>query len=144
MKKILAMFAVFFMMLAFNPANAAVYSDVPANYWANKEITAIVNDGILTLQNNAFLPTKDVSRSDFNTALLRTLGHKQAAISADNPFSDVVSSRADYSDILLSSKLKLKVWTITLCADKSCFIFEYIISDKILFSITALYFTVYI
>ena len=107
MKKILAMFAVFFMMLAFNPANAAVYSDVPANYWANKEITAIVNDGILTLQNNAFLPTKDVSRSDFNSALLRTLGHKQAAISANNPFSDVVSSRTDYSDILLSSKLGL-------------------------------------
>lgn len=107
MKKILALFAVFFMMLAFNPANAAVYSDVPANYWANKEITAVVNDGILTLQNNAFLPTKDVSRSDFNSALLRTLGHKQAAISADNPFSDVVSSRADYSDILLSSKLGL-------------------------------------
>ena len=107
MKKIVAMFAVFFMMLAFNPANAAVYSDVPADYWANKEITAIVNDGILSLQNNAFSPAKEVTRSDFNSALLRTLGHKQASISESNPFSDVVSSRADYSDILLSSKLGL-------------------------------------
>ncbi len=107
MKKILAMFAVFFMMCAFNAANAAVYSDVPANYWANKEITAVVNDGVLPLKGNAFLPTKDVTRSDFNSALLKTLGHKTASLSEKNPFSDVVSSRADYGDILLSSKLGL-------------------------------------
>lgn len=107
MKKILAMFAVFFMMCAFNAANAAVYSDVPADYWANKEITAVVNDGVLPLKGNAFLPTKDVTRSDFNSALLKTLGHKTASLSEKNPFSDVVSSRADYGDILLSSKLGL-------------------------------------
>ena len=108
MKKILAMFAVFFMMLAFNAANAAVYSDVPADYWANKEITAVVNDNVLPLvAKNTFAPTKEVSRSDFNSALLRTLGHGKGAISNANPFSDVVSSRADYGDILLSSKLGL-------------------------------------
>lgn len=107
MKKILAMFAVFFMMCAFNAANAAVYSDVPANYWANTEITAVVTDGVLPLKGNAFLPTKDVTRSDFNSALLKTLGHKTASLSEKNPFSDVVSSRADYGDILLSSKLGL-------------------------------------
>ena len=107
MKKILAMFAVFFMMLAFNPAEAAVYSDVPADYWANKEITAVVNDGILFVKNNAFLPEQDCTRSDFNSALLRTLGHQKGALSTSNPFSDVVSSRADYSDILLSAKLGL-------------------------------------
>ncbi len=107
MKKILAMFAVFFMMLAFNPANAATYSDVPANYWANKEITAVVNDGILSLKNKSFLPDEEVSRSDFNSALLRTLGHKKTTLTDENPFSDVVSSRADYGDILMSSKLGL-------------------------------------
>ncbi len=107
MKKILAMYAVFLMMLAFNPANAAVYKDVSADHWANKEISAVVSDGILDLQNNNFLPEKEVTRSDFNSALLRTLGHKQSSLSEINPFSDVVSSRADYSDILLSSKLGL-------------------------------------
>ena len=107
MKKILAMFAVFFMLTAFNAANAAVYSDVPADHWANTEITAVVNDGILSLEKKAFLPEKDVTRSDFNTALLKTLGHRSATVSEENPFSDVVSSRADYSDILLSSKLGL-------------------------------------
>ena len=66
MKKILAMFAVLFMMGALN-ANAEVYSDVPADYWANTEITAVVNDGILPLQGSAFLPEQDVSRSDFNS-----------------------------------------------------------------------------
>ncbi len=107
MKKILAMVAVFMMLTAFNAANAAVYSDVPADYWANKEITAVVNDGILPLQGKSFLPSKDVTRSDFNSALLRTLGHGTSSISENNPFSDVVSSRADYSDILLSAKLGL-------------------------------------
>lgn len=107
MKKILAMFAVFFMLTAFNAANAAVYSDVPADHWANTEITAVVNDGILSLEKKAFLPEKEVTRSDFNTALLKTLGHRTATVTEENPFSDVVSSRADYGDILLSSKLGL-------------------------------------
>ncbi len=108
MKKILAMFAVFFMMVAYNnAAKADVYSDVPADYWANKEITAVVNDGILQLQGKTFLPEKDVSRSDFNSALLRTLGHRTPSLSESNPFSDVTSSRKDYGDILLSSKLGL-------------------------------------
>lgn len=107
MKKILAMFAVFFMLVSFNAANADVYKDVPADYWANKEITAVVNDGILSLDKKSFYPEKDVTRSDFNTALLKTLGHRTATISEENPFSDVCSQRADYGDILLSSKLGL-------------------------------------
>ena len=108
MKKILAMLAVFFMMIAFNPANAAVYSDVPADYWANKEISAVVSDGVLPLlEKEAFYPEKEVSRSDFNSALLKTLGHRMTTLSETNPFSDVVSSRADYGDILLSYKLGL-------------------------------------
>lgn len=107
MKKILASIAVFFMMLSFSPANAAVYSDVPADYWANKEITAIVENGILPLKKDAFLPEEEVTRSVFNTALLKTLGHRTASLADENPFSDVVSSRSDYGDILLSSKLGL-------------------------------------
>ena len=56
MKKILAILAVFFMMNSFNSADAAVYSDVPADYWANTEISAIVEDGILPLKKNSYLP----------------------------------------------------------------------------------------
>ena len=109
MKKILAIVAVFFMMLAFNPVNAAVYSDVPADYWANTEITAVVNDGILPLiKKDAYLPEQEVSRSDFNSALLRTLGHRKIVSSTvSSPFSDVNSSRNDYGDIMLSSQLGL-------------------------------------
>lgn len=107
MKKILAMFAVVFMLTSFNAANADVYKDVPADYWANKEITAVVNDGVLSLDKKNFYPEKDVTRSDFNTALLKTLGHRTATVSEENPFSDVCASRSDYGDILLSSKLGL-------------------------------------
>ena len=107
MKKTLAMFAVLFMLASLNPANADVYKDVPADYWANKEITAVVNDGVLSLDKKHFYPENDVTRSDFNTALLKTLGHRTATVSEENPFSDVCASRADYGDILLSSKLGL-------------------------------------
>lgn len=107
MKKILATLAVFFMMLSFNTVNAATYSDVPADYWANTEITAIVQDGILPLVKNAYLPEQEVSRSVFNSALLRTLGHRNTNFSGKNPFSDVTSSRADYGDILKSADIGL-------------------------------------
>ena len=107
MKKILASLAVLFMFASFNPANADVYKDVPADYWANTEITAVVQDGVLPLKGNEFFPEQEVSRSLFNSALLKTLGHRSATLSETNPFSDVVSSRADYGDILLSSKLGL-------------------------------------
>ena len=107
MKKILATLAVFFMMLSFNAVNAATYSDVPADYWANTEITAIVEDGILPLVQNAYLPEQEVSRSVFNSALLRTLGHRSTSFVGSNPFSDVTSTRADYGDILKSADIGL-------------------------------------
>ena len=107
MKKILAMFAVFFMMLAFNPVNAAEYADVPADYWANTEITAVVNDNILSLVGDAFYPENEVSRSAFNTALLKTLGHNSANVEYKALFSDVCAERADYADIVLSSQIGL-------------------------------------
>ena len=72
MKKILAMFAVVFMLTSFNAANADVYKDVPADYWDNKEITAVVNDDVLSLVGDAFYPENEVSRTAFNTALLKT------------------------------------------------------------------------
>ena len=42
MKKNLAMLAVCSLFLAFNSVDAATYKDVPADHWANKEITAVV------------------------------------------------------------------------------------------------------
>lgn len=109
MKKILAVTAVFFMMLSFNAANAAVFSDVPADYWANTEITAVVNDGIIPLSSkDTYRPELEVSRSEFNSALLRTLGHNNVPNSyKDNPFSDVSDVRSDFGDIVYSSELGL-------------------------------------
>ena len=107
MKKILSTLVVFFMMVSFNVANAAVYSDVPADYWANTEITAVVENGILPLVKNAYLPEQEVSRSEFNSALLRTLGHRDVTLSESNPYKDICPSRSDYGDILRSSQLGL-------------------------------------
>lgn len=107
MKKILATLAVFSMITAANYAKAEVYSDVAADHWANTEISAVVKQGILPLVGNAYLPEEEVSRSTFNSALLRTLGHRSIELSDANPYSDVYPSRSDYGDILLSSRLGL-------------------------------------
>ncbi|MBR6164249.1 S-layer homology domain-containing protein [bacterium] len=107
MKKLLSIFAVIFALVASQNVFADVYKDVPADYWANKEITGVVKWGILDLQKGKFNPESLMTRSDFNSALLRTLGHPTSTVSPDNKFSDVDSSRKDYSDILLSESIGL-------------------------------------
>ena len=96
-----------FALIASQNVFADVYKDVPADYWANKEITGCVKWGILNLKNGKFNPDELVTRSDFNSALLRALGHPTSTLSPENKFSDVDSSRKDYSDILLSESIGL-------------------------------------
>ena len=87
------------------PDTSLIPEDYLEEYFSlGYECYFINNDKILSLDKKAFYPEKDVTRSDFNTALLKTLGHRTATIIEENPFSDVTSSRADYGDILLSSK----------------------------------------
>lgn len=107
MKKLLSIFAVMFALIASQNVFADTYKDVPADYWANKEITGVVQWGILNLNRGKFYPENLVTRSDFNSALLRTLGHPTSTLSPENKFSDVDSSRKDYSDIMLSESIGL-------------------------------------
>lgn len=109
MKKILSILAAFFLVLAgMNNAFAKQPNDVPADYWAVKEINAVLNDGIMSVDKNGkFLPQADVTRAQFTSMLLRGLGHPKAQISSDNKFTDVTKNHWAYGDILLSENLGL-------------------------------------
>ncbi|MDD3236497.1 MAG: S-layer homology domain-containing protein [Candidatus Gastranaerophilales bacterium] len=108
MKKLLSLFAAFLLAIGFaNTAFSAEIKDVPANYWAAKEINAVVNDGVMNTSNGIFAPEKDVTRAQFNSMLLRALGHKAPQLSETNKFKDVAKNHWAYGDILMSQQLGL-------------------------------------
>lgn len=106
MKKFLSvLFAIFLMT---GSANAATVTDVKTNYWAAKEIAACIRDGIIRIYaDNSFRPEALVKRAEFNSMLLRALGHKPTNIEQKNPYSDLNSKHWAYNDIMKSQQIGL-------------------------------------
>jgi len=106
MKKFLSvLFALF--MIAGN-AMAAALTDVPKNHWAATEIAYCVKEGIIKPYNDgSFRPEVTVKRSEFNSMLLRALGHVPTEIRDKNMFKDLNNNYWAYSDILKSEQLGL-------------------------------------
>lgn len=109
MKKFLSIFAatcLMFFTAAF--AGAKQIIDVTPEYWAAKEILYVVNAGLMGVTpEGAFNPEETITRSDFNSILLRALGHKETPSSMPNMFTDVNESFPAYSDIMKSQALGL-------------------------------------
>ncbi len=90
------------------PSFAADIKDVGASYWASREINAIVDDNIMTLDSASnFNPESDMTRVEFVNALLKVLTNDNLDVTINNIFSDVKSSDADYANILRSQQLGL-------------------------------------
>ena len=106
MKKLLAiLFSVFLMA---GMANAATVTDVKVNYWAAKEIAACIRDGIIRIYpDGSFRPEALVKRAEFNSMLLRALGHKPTEIEDTNKFKDLNHNHWAYSDIMKSQQIGL-------------------------------------
>ena len=99
MKKFLAGLLIF--ILTAGNVLAAVGTDVSDEFWAEKEISSCVNDGIISLYDDgSFQPEKEVKRAEFNSMLLRALGHALESSTVENKFSDVNSESPYYDDIL--------------------------------------------
>lgn len=106
MKKFLAGLLIF--ILTAGNVLAAVGTDVSDEFWAEKEISSCVNDGIISLYDDgSFQPEKEVKRAEFNSMLLRALGHALEASTVENKFSDVNSESPYYDDILKSDSMGL-------------------------------------
>ncbi len=90
------------------PSFAANINDVSENYWASREINAIVDSNIMSLDNGSnFNPEADVTRIDFVDSLLKLLTNDNLDVKIQNIFSDVKATDADYANILRSQQLGL-------------------------------------
>jgi len=110
MKKIFAI-ALTFCMLSINAMPVFARNnikDVPAKYWASKEIQNVVNNNIMSLDSSSkFYPEKAVTRVEFVQALLKILSNDNLNIKIKNEFSDINKSDYYYEDILRSQQLGL-------------------------------------
>ncbi len=106
MKKIIVFIFAFFLSLG--NAFAEELIDVPADFWAVKEIVYCIREGIISAYpGSIFKPEDQVKRAEFNSMLLRTLGHKQIDSADSNKFKDINDSYWAYADILKSVRLGL-------------------------------------
>ena len=116
MKKFLASLLIF-VMTAGNVL-AAVGTDVSDGFWAEKEIAACVNDGIISLYDDgSFQPEKEVKRADFNSMLLRALGHALESstvekIHQENMPKVILSESQVNLAIILYLKMVKKKWSV--------------------------------
>ncbi len=109
MKKIFALFVgLFLMFTAASTVQAKQLADITADHWAAQEILTVINGGVMgiTAEGN-FNPDEVMTRADFNTTLLRLLGHRETSSEAENIFTDVPQDFWAYSDILKSQRLGL-------------------------------------
>lgn len=82
-------------------ASSLEFKDVPTNYYAHKEITNLVERGVIKgFGDGTFLPTKQVTRAEFATFVARSLNLP----AADSNFKDVGKSSALYDGVSRAHK----------------------------------------
>lgn len=109
MKRIFSFFVALFLMCA---GSSSVFAkqlvDVTAEHWAAQEILTVINGGIMGITADGhFNPDEVMTRADFNTTLLRLLGHKNNPANVENLFTDVPEDFWAYPDIMKSRNLGL-------------------------------------
>lgn len=109
MKKLLASLLVGgFIALSTMPAFAYQgINDVSQDYWAQTEISSVVNDSVMTLNAGNFNPEGRITRVDFVKALLKVLGNENLEVNTTVKFSDVAKSSDIYAPIARSQQLGL-------------------------------------
>lgn len=109
MKKIFGFFiALTLMFFASTAVQAKQLADITAEHWAAQEILTVINGGVMGItEDGYFNPDEVMTRADFNTTLLRLLGHRDNSNENDNIFTDVSEDFWAYGDILKSQRLGL-------------------------------------
>lgn len=106
LKSLFAFFA-FFAFAAFAPVSAAEIADVDAEYWANVEITDMVEKEVMGLVDGNFNPEASVERGNFVKMLVKVLGHNDLAVKVSNPYTDIGVTTKNYTSIMKSEEIGL-------------------------------------
>jgi hypothetical protein len=109
MKKVFGyLIALTLMIFGAGNVQAKQFADITADYWAAQEILTVVNGGVMGItEDGYFNPEEVMTRADFNTTLLRLLGHRDNTNENENKFTDVSEDFWAYNDILKSQRLGL-------------------------------------
>ncbi len=109
MKKLLAVVLALSMVLVFfavrpAPASAAGFPDVPANYWAKKQIDYLVTKGVIKgFPDGTFKPEAKVTREQFAKMIVAAKGLSLYKPSSPT-FTDVSKSRWSYGYVEAAAK----------------------------------------
>lgn len=91
----------------------AYFNDLPANHWANKEITALTEKNIVVgYPDGSFRPDENVTRAEFAAMAIKALGQDDTNVYQPIKFIDIDSSywaydaiqRAVYFDLISNNK----------------------------------------
>lgn len=91
----------------------AYFNDLPANHWANKEITALTEKNIVVgYPDGSFHPDENVTRAEFAAMAIKALGQEEANVFQPIKFIDIDSSywayeaiqKAVYFDLISNNK----------------------------------------
>lgn len=90
-KKILQLFAIaVFFALGTNQAFCIDYSDLSKTHWAYNQIQELTNENILVgYPNGTFHPDENVTRAEFATMVIKTVGQSNAEIKETISFNDI-------------------------------------------------------
>jgi hypothetical protein len=98
-KPIFVLFSViFFATLLVNPAKAAAFEDVKADFWAAAAIDRWSNYQVVKGSGGAFNPDSQITRAELLAILVRIFGYTDTA--GENPFSDMKKTDWYYQDLL--------------------------------------------
>ena len=87
MKKILSIFTAIAIILSVSSVSAkSVFKDVPEDHWAQEQIAAWSNYGVISGYNGEFSPGRSITRGEFAVVLNRLMNYQKTQ---DNAFSDL-------------------------------------------------------
>lgn len=91
----------------------AYFNDLPANHWANKQITALTEKNIVVgYPDGSFHPDENVTRAEFASMAIKALGQEETNVFQPIKFIDIDSSywayeaiqKAVYFDLISNNK----------------------------------------
>jgi len=91
-----------------NGAFAKDFNDVKANYWADSQIQALANDGVIVgYPNGTFKPDTPVTRAEFATMVVKSLHQENCTLTETHNFKDVPTDYWAYGNIQRAENFNL-------------------------------------
>ncbi len=107
-KNIIKIIILFSFMISVLRVEALKFSDIEHGFWAYKEIDSLTNMGIITgYPNDKYLPQKLVTRAEYASMVIKTIGQENIPIETMYSFEDVDNNHWAWNYILRAVNLDI-------------------------------------